>query len=115
MDATSIKLEGNSMENLAREMVTFRSSNGCRITSSVFCANSGNSSRNNTPRCASDTSPGLGMPPPPTNAAALAGWRILYCTPRAVASGAIGEMLEAALAPVRGLATVSSARGPAPF
>lgn len=33
--------------------------------------NSGSSSKNRTPKCAKETSPGLGKEPPPTKAASL--------------------------------------------
>ena len=49
MAATNIKRAGKVSDPAAREMVTFPSSNGCRITSRVVRRNSGNSSRNNTP------------------------------------------------------------------
>ena len=50
--------------------------NGCRITSSTVRLNSGNSSKNKTPLCANDISPGCGIPPP-TSATSLMGmmWR----------------------------------------
>ena len=49
-------------------MVITLSSIGCRSTSSAVRENSGSSSRNSTPWCASDTSPGrmLPVPPPPS-------------------------------------------------
>ena len=49
-------------------------SNGSRKTSNAFLSNSGSSSRNNTPLCANDISPGLGLLPPPTKAVAEALW-----------------------------------------
>jgi hypothetical protein len=48
-------------------MVTTLSSIGWRMTSRTRLPNSGNSSRNKTPRCASEISPGLGIFPPPTS------------------------------------------------
>ena len=51
-----------------------RSSRGCRITSSTERLNSGNSSRNNMPLCASDISPGTGLEPPPTSATGDIVW-----------------------------------------
>ena len=47
---------------------------GSRSDSSTRRLNSGNSSRNRTPLCARDISPGLGSVPPPTRAAADAVW-----------------------------------------
>ena len=55
-------------------MVTRRSSIGCRITSNTVRLNSGNSSRNNTPWCAKEISPGCGFPPPPTRATSDTVW-----------------------------------------
>ena len=46
-------------------MVITPSSSGCLSVSSVLRSNSGSSSRNNTPLCASDISPGRGILPPP--------------------------------------------------
>src|SRR3989344_4301374 len=64
--ATNMKLEGKTAEPLAREIETILSSSGWRRDSITLFSNSGNSSRNKTPRCASVTSPGLGYVPPPT-------------------------------------------------
>src|SRR3990167_6857922 len=66
MAATRIKLEGKTAVPLAREMETILSSSGWRKDSITLFSNSGNSSRNRTPRCARVTSPGLGKVPPPT-------------------------------------------------
>ena len=55
-------------------MATCPSSSGWRITSSTLRRNSGNSSRNSTPRCASDTSPGTGCVPPPSKPASDTVW-----------------------------------------
>src|SRR3989344_6580399 len=63
--ATRIKLEGKMAEPLAREIETMLSSRGCRSDSITLFSNSGNSSKNKTPRCARVTSPGLGYVPPP--------------------------------------------------
>ena len=41
---------------------------GCLKTSIVFVLNSASSSKNNTPLCAKDISPGFGTLPPPDNA-----------------------------------------------
>ena len=46
----SVKFAGNVTLPAARLTVTTRSSSGCRMDSSTECANSGNSSRNKTPR-----------------------------------------------------------------
>src|SRR5882672_1704853 len=64
--------EGKVIEPAAREIVTHPSSSGCRIVSSTLRLNSGNSSRNNTPWCASEISPGVGLMLPPSNPASLA-------------------------------------------
>src|SRR3989338_4855135 len=64
--ATSIKFDGKIAEPLAREIETMLSSSGWRRDSITLFSNSGNSSRNKTPLCASVTSPGLGYVPPPT-------------------------------------------------
>src|SRR3989338_7560372 len=58
--ATKIKLDGKMAEPLAREMETMLSSSGCRSDSITLLSNSGNSSKNKTPRCANVTSPGFG-------------------------------------------------------
>ena len=57
----------------AREIVSFPSSIGWRRLSSIV-PNSGSSSRNSTPLCASDTSPGLGFGPPPASPTRLIVW-----------------------------------------
>ena len=49
-------------------------SSGSRKASSALRGNSGSSSRNSTPACASEISPGRGGDPPPTSATALALW-----------------------------------------
>ena len=49
-------------------------SSGSRSASSAARGNSGSSSRNSTPWCASEISPGRGGEPPPTSATALAVW-----------------------------------------
>ena len=80
------------MLTLARDMHTLRSSIGWRITSSAERLNSGNSSRKSTPLCASDISPGWGMPPPPTNAASEIVWcglRNGRCAIRDVLAGSL--------------------------
>ena len=55
-------------------MVMWPDSSGSRKASSAARGNSGSSSRNSTPLCASEISPGLGGEPPPTSATALAEW-----------------------------------------
>jgi hypothetical protein len=72
--ATSWKRAGNSARRAAREMVIVPVSSGSRSASSAARGNSGNSSRNSTPWCASEISPGRGGEPPPTSATALAVW-----------------------------------------
>ena len=49
-------------------------SRGSRKASRAVRGNSGSSSKNNTPWCASEISPGRGGTPPPTKATALAVW-----------------------------------------
>ncbi len=46
-------------------IVIFPSSNGIRSSSNISLLNSGNSSKNNTPKCAKLISPGFGIRPPP--------------------------------------------------
>ena len=74
MAAMSWNCAGNSARCVARAMVMVPVSSGSRSASSAMRLNSGNSSRNKTPWCASDISPGRGGFPPPTNATALAEW-----------------------------------------
>src|SRR3989344_9546670 len=60
---------------LAREMVIFPSSIGWRKDSKTSRWNSGNSSKNKTPRCARVISPGRkGVPPPSKEASEAMGW-----------------------------------------
>ena len=70
--ATSMNCDGNVIVPAAREMVTRPSSSGWRMVSSTLRLNSGNSSRNKTPWCASEISPGVGLMLPPSNPASLA-------------------------------------------
>lgn len=72
--ATSWKRAGKSAWRAAREMWMWPDSRGSRRTSSTRRSNSGNSSRNRMPRCASEISPGLGLLPPPTRATPEAVW-----------------------------------------
>ncbi|RJX18442.1 MAG: recombinase family protein [Desulforudis sp.] len=72
--ATSMKRAGKRRLVAAREMVTTPSSRGWRITSRTFLRNSGSSSRKSTPLWARDTSPGLGMWPPPIRPASEMVW-----------------------------------------
>ena len=72
--AISWKRAGNSHCRAAREIVTRPDSSGSRRTSSALRDHSGNSSRNSTPWCASEISPGRGTEPPPASATALAVW-----------------------------------------
>jgi hypothetical protein len=58
----------------ARAIVTMPSSSGCRSTSSTLRGNSGSSSRNSSPLCASETSPGRGIMPPPISPASEMVW-----------------------------------------
>ena len=61
MAAASMKRAGKVSDMAARAMQTVPSSSGWRMTSRTFRGNSGSSSRNNTPLCASETSPGRGI------------------------------------------------------
>ena len=72
--ATSWKRAGNSALRPARATVMRPDSSGSRSTSSTARCHSGSSSRNSTPLCASEISPGRGGLPPPASAAALAPW-----------------------------------------
>ena len=58
---------GYDSDALTREIVTRPSSSGWRRHSIAVRENSGSSSKNSTPLCASDTSPGRGVTPPPAN------------------------------------------------
>ena len=58
----------------AREILTVPDSKGCRNTSKLLRSHSANSSKNNTPLCANEISPGFGIVPPPTKATALEVW-----------------------------------------
>jgi hypothetical protein len=53
---------------LARAIATSPVSSGWRSASSTWPENSGISSRNSTPLCASEISPGRARRPPPTSA-----------------------------------------------
>src|SRR3989344_879305 len=63
--ASKINWEGKVILPELREIVTFLSSKGCLKASKTCLGNSGNSSKNNTPRWAKETSPGLILLPPP--------------------------------------------------
>ena len=56
-----MKFAGKVVLFKARLIVTVPSSSGCRSTSSVRRLNSGSSSRNNTPLCDIEISPGVGV------------------------------------------------------
>jgi hypothetical protein len=62
-DRINWKRAGNSALRAAREMVMVPVSSGSRSASRAERANSGNSSRNNTPWCALEISPGRGGEP----------------------------------------------------
>ena len=74
MAAISWKLAGNSLCRAARDTMTRPDSIGWRRVSSACRDHSASSSRKSTPLCASETSPGRGLPPPPISATALARW-----------------------------------------
>ena len=61
-----MKLQGYVKTALILLIVTTLSSKGPLKTSNVFLLNSGSSSKNNTPLCAKQISPGFGILPPPT-------------------------------------------------
>src|SRR3989344_4519909 len=73
--AMSMKRLGNINVFLAREMVIFPSSMGWRKDSKTSRWNSGNSSKNSTPRWARVISPGfMGFPPPMTATSDTTWW-----------------------------------------
>jgi hypothetical protein len=72
--AASMNRAGKLKLIAAREIVTVPSSSGCRRTSSTLRGNSGSSSRNSSPLCASETSPGRGTIPPPIKPASEIVW-----------------------------------------
>ena len=72
--ATNINLDGNTWVCLTLETDIFPSSIGCLNASKVFLLNSATSSKNNTPLCAKDISPGMANIPPPTNEFVDALW-----------------------------------------
>src|SRR5436190_8949642 len=74
MAATSMNLAGNLMEEWTRATVTSPDSRGWRSISKTYRENSGSSSKKRTPWWARETSPGLGMVPPPTSDWAVAEW-----------------------------------------
>ena len=65
MAATSINLHGKETVPFTRETVTTPSSSGWRSVSIELRENSGSSSKNSTPLCAREISPGRGIDPPP--------------------------------------------------
>src|SRR5882757_3523393 len=75
--------EGKVIVPAAREIVTIPSSSGWRIVSSTLRLNSGNSSKNKTPWCASEISPGVGLILPPSNPASLAVGSDAFWSPEA--------------------------------
>ena len=72
--ATSWKRAGNSAWRAARATCTTPDSIGSRKVSSTWRFHSGSSSRNSTPQCAREISPGEGSDPPPINAGPVAVW-----------------------------------------
>ncbi|MPM36337.1 hypothetical protein SDC9_82932 [bioreactor metagenome] len=68
MAATIIKLAGYELVYFTLETVTTPSSIGCLNASKVLLLNSAISSRNKTPLCAKDISPGIALLPPPIKA-----------------------------------------------
>lgn len=74
MAASNWNRAGKAACLAAREIVMRPVSSGSRSASSAARGSSGASSRNSTPPCASEISPGRGGDPPPTSATALAVW-----------------------------------------
>ena len=72
--ATSWKSAGNTQRLPARDIATRRSSSTWRRDSRPRRSNSDSSSRNSTPWCARETSPGSGGLRPPSRPAVLAVW-----------------------------------------
>ena len=72
MAATNMNCAGKVIVPAAREIVTHPSSKGWRRVSKTPRLNSGSSSRNKTPWCASEISPGVGLMLPPSKPASLA-------------------------------------------
>ena len=72
--ATSIIELGYVSEPATREIVTLPSSNGWRNASITSRLNSGSSSKNSTPLCAKEISPGFGTVPPPAIPATETVW-----------------------------------------
>ena len=65
MAHTNMNRLGSVSDPEALVMVTTPSSSGWRRDSMADLSNSGSSSKNSTPLCAREISPGLGMAPPP--------------------------------------------------
>ena len=74
MAHTSMNRLGSVSDPDARVMVTAPSSKGWRSVSSADLSNYGSSSKNSTPLCASEISPGRGTPPPPDRDTVDAVW-----------------------------------------
>ncbi len=73
--ATNWNRQGKAYDPSARAMRTVRSSMGWRIACSTIRLHSPSSSRNRTPLCASEISPGrTGLPPPSRPAAPIEWW-----------------------------------------
>ena len=70
--ATSMKRAGKRTLPSARVTTTSPASMGCRMPCNTEGANSGSSSKNSTPLCASEMAPGRGGDPPPTKPARVA-------------------------------------------
>src|SRR3990167_8216337 len=73
--AIKVNLAGKRTEPAAREIVICPSSIGCLNASKTCLGNSANSSKNKTPRWASEISPGLGILPPPIKPI----WLVVWC------------------------------------
>ena len=74
MAASSKKFAGYVTLEFARTIRISWSSKGCLRISMVCFWNSVSSSKNNTPQCANDISPGLGFFPPPVSPAIEMVW-----------------------------------------
>src|SRR3989344_9608778 len=92
--ATRVNLDGNLTDPAARDTTISPSSIGCRRASKTCLGNSGNSSKNKTPRWANEISPGLGILPPPIKPMWLVMWRGLRKGRLGLIGGSLFNRLE---------------------
>ncbi len=90
MAATSWKRAGSVARALAR-LISTSLSRWAGAARRALRLESGSSSRKSTPRCASETSPGLACSPPPTSAAIEAEWCGARKGRRSVSWPAVGD------------------------